>query len=549
MKTFLKITSLFILLLAEITLPQKEHNFYSSIDSISAISIFNHLQILANDSMQGRGIGSVGSSMAANYISKQFEKNGLEKIPSVNTYFQNIPMHGSFPLNTSELSLVSDNDSIILKFGIDYFLYRCGQQTFVPDYLPIVFVGYGIVAPEFDYNDYQSVDVEGKIVVYVDGEPFSEDEEYFNGLAPTVYSYSESKRRLAIGRGAAGTIQISLEQYEDWKSVVKDFNTEDVTLAYSVSSNLNLILNPESAERFFKDSEYNFNVIKEMADKNRMKSFPLKTKLKFKGEFKERDFVERNVIGIIEGSDAELKNTYVLLSAHYDHLGIGESINGDSIYNGALDNAIGISVLLELAKSFSMLDTKPKRSIVFITTIGEEKGLLGSSYYIDNPVVPLYKTVANINIDGIAIFKDFQSLVGIGSGYSSLDETLKQTADRYDLDVEEIPKQFRSFDAFNKSDQLAFAIAGIPSMLVLEGVKNKTKTRDEVLNALIDYYLYKYHSPFDDLNQNIDPEAAAKHAKILFDLCFQLADKIETPEWKSGSPFINARLRSIAEKR
>lgn len=528
---------------------QDGKNFYSVRDSISGKSIYKHLQVLADDSLQGRGTGSLGGEIAANYIAGEFTKYGLGEIPNNNSYFQNIPMHGSLPLSSSELTLISETDTSNLKYAKDYFLYRSGQQTFIPTPLPLVFVGYGIIAPEYDYNDYQNVDVEDKIVVYIDGEPRSEDEDYFNGLSPTIYSYSESKRRMALSRGAAGTIQISLIQYDDWDAVEKDFDNEDVTLAYSVTTNLSVIINPKIADKLFTGTGFTFADIIRMNKENSIRSFPLNTKLKFKGVFKERDFVAKNIIGLISGSDTDLKNSYLIVSAHYDHLGIGIPINGDSIYNGALDNAIGISVMLEIAKAFSELKVKPKRSVLFFATTGEEKGLLGSSYYIDNPVVPLYKTIANINIDGIAMFKDFQSLVPIGTQYSNLDVYLNQTAARYGLLVEGIPSQFRSFDAFNKSDQLAFAVGGIPSILVLEGLTNKTKSKDQVLKAFIDYYLERYHSPFDDLKQDIDSEAASKHAKILFDLCFHLADQIETPVWKNSSPFINARLRSFAEEK
>ena len=549
MKNIIQIILVIVLYLLQDIFAQKTNTFYSIRDSISAKRIIDHLMFLASDSLEGRGVGSKGGSIAANYISYKFKQYSIENIPNLNSYFQNIPMHGSLPLSTSELSIFSNNDTTNLKYEEDYFLYRCGQQTFIPSPLPIVFVGYGIVAPEFDYNDYQSVDVEGKIVVYIDGEPASDDEDYFDGLAPTVYSYSESKRRIAISRGAAGTIQIPINQYEDWNEIIKDFNSEDVTLAYSVSSNLSLILNKKSVENIFNNSGYTLEDIILMDKQNIMRSFPLKTKLKFKGVFRERDFIAQNVIGILKGSDPLQNDSYLIISAHYDHLGIGTSVNGDSIYNGAFDNAIGVSVLLELAKSFSELNIKPKRSILFIATTGEEKGLLGSSYYIDNPVVPLYKTIANVNIDGIALFKDFNGIVPIGSQYSTLDFYLKQTTDNYDLKIEEIPSQFRSFDAFNKSDQLAFAIGGIPSILILEGLSNKSKTKEEVLEGFIDYYLNRYHSPFDDLSQIIEPQASANHAKVLFDYCFRLADQIEVPEWKSGSSFINARLRSIAEKK
>lgn len=549
MKLIIINISLIQLIFSILLFPQSDNSFYKVFNSISASEIKKHLQILAHDSLEGRSVGTIGCSIAADYLSDQYSKYGLKKITSDKSYFQNIPMHGSIPLNNSELMLIAGQDTFHLKYSTDYFLYRCGQQTFIPLPQQLVFVGYGIVASEFDYNDYQSVDVEGKIVVYLDGEPGSDDEDYFDGKYPTIYSYPESKRRIAISRGASGTIQIPIEYFENWAKIQNDFSFEDVTLAYSVSSSLSLLINPVAAKTLFEGSKYSFNKIVEMISSNSIESFPLNTKLKFKGEFKERDFLSSNVIGMIEGSDKELKDSYLILSAHYDHLGIGPVINGDSIYNGALDNAIGVSVLLELTKAFSSLKVKPKRSIIFIATTGEEKGLLGSSYYTDNPVVPLYKTIANVNIDGIAMFRDFESIVAIGSELSTLENWLSSTADKYQLELQSIPQQFRSVDAFNKSDQLAFALAGIPSILLLEGTKNKSKTEEKVLEAFIDYYLSYYHSPFDDLNQNIDFEAAAKHAKVIFDFCFNLANSIDTPEWKQGSQFINARLRSIAEEK
>ena len=192
-----------------------------------------------------------------------------------------------------------------------------------------------------------------------------------------------------------------------------------------------------------------------MKAEKKILSFPLKTELTFRGEYTQRDFLSQNIAGMIEGSDEDLKDTYLIISAHYDHLGIGPDINGDSVYNGALDNAIGVSVLLELAKSFAeYLIYLPKRSIIFLALTGEEKGLLGSAYYTDNPLVPLYKTVANINIDGIAFFRDFKSVVGIGSEYSTLSTFLIETAQEFNMTVENVPPEFNAVEAFNQSDQV-----------------------------------------------------------------------------------------------
>ena len=542
-------TLIIVYLLSGFSYSQIKESFYTAFESISANNIQHHLEILANDSLEGRAVGTRGAEIAANYISNSFSNLKLKSITKDRSYFQNIPMHGSNPLSNSELVFILDKDTMHLSFAEDYYLYRSGQQTFMPVFLPIVFVGYGIVAPEFDYNDYQSVDVEGKIVVYLDGEPISDDEEFFDGSLPTIYSNAESKRRIAFARGCAGTIQIATDSYESWDDVKNDFQFEDVTLAYTVSGNLNILLNLHEADKLFFGSKYSFNDVIEMHSSQSIKSFELKTKMRFRGVFKERDFISSNVIGMIEGSDPELKNTYLIISAHYDHLGIGESVKGDSIYNGALDNALGVSVMLELAKSFSSLESKPKRSIIFIATTGEEKGLLGSIYYTDNPLVPLHKTIANVNIDGIAMFRDFSSIVGIGMEYSTLDQFLDNTANNYSLELQNIPPQFRQVGAFNNSDQLAFAKAGIPSIIILEGTNNITKSEEEVVEAFIDYYVNRYHSPKDDLNQNIDYKAAEKHTKVLFDFCYQLANSKTAPEWKSGSPFINARLQSIAEEK
>lgn len=542
----LKIIIIFVLFYYR-TIAQSSIEYFNALNGIDKDSIKKHLDYLASDELEGRGLGSKGIEQAANYISKYFSSLNLKKVPGKNNYFQEIPMLGRNLLQNSELVILNNDTTITLKYSEDYFLYKLGQQTFIPQPLEIIFVGYGIVASEYDYNDYQSVDVEGKIVVYLDSEPYSEDPDFFNGLLPTRYSTAEMKRRIAISRGAAGTILIPIERYTDWSDVKRDFDIEDVILAYDVSSNLSLIINPNAANILFNNSGYSFEDVLEMHKNHKIKSFDLQSKLKFKGYFKERSFLEKNVIGTISGDDNKLKDSYIIVSAHYDHLGIGKAIHNDSIYNGAMDNAIGVSVMLEIARALSSLSLK--RSVVFIATTGEERGLLGSIYYTDNPVYPLYKTIANLNIDGIAFFRDFKSLIEIGGEYSNLGEYSQRIAEKFGLTIDEIPDEFYSFGAFNNSDHYAFAMAGIPSIIILEGLENKNLSRDEVKNEFIDYYLNRYHTPFDDLRQNIDYVAAERHAKVLFDLVYQLAISNEPPTWYSDSPFLKYYQRNLAEKR
>ena len=406
-------------------IPQVNNVFSDSQKSISEDNIKRHMQFLASDVFEGRGTGTTGGNLAGKYIALEYSKYGLKPCSKENTFYQYIPMHGSFALPSSELKLFSGEDEITLKLNDDYLLFNSGQQTFVPIPLPLVFVGYGIIAPEFDYNDYQSVDVEGKIVVFLEGEPESDDVNFFDGKIPTIYSSPNAKQRLAISRGAAGCIQISTE--DNWENKEQQFSFEDVTLAYSFSGNLSVLLNSETADKIFENAKYSFDDVLNMRDEGKLISFPLQTKISFAGEFKQRDFIASNIVGMIEGSDEKLKNSCLIISAHYDHLGIGTPVNGDSIYNGALDNAIGVSVLLELARIFSQSDVHPARSILFIALTGEEKGLLGSTYYVDHPIFPLHETIADINIDGIALFKSLESVVGVGAEYSTLVDFLKES--------------------------------------------------------------------------------------------------------------------------
>jgi len=516
--------------------------------SFSKEMLQRHLQFLGSDLFEGRGTGEMGGNLAARYLALEFDKMKLLPPGNNSSYYQYVPMHGSTTLPESKLVITGEHDTTALAIGANYLLYKGGEQTFIPAPVQLVFAGYGIVAPEYDYNDYQSVDVEGKIVVVLEGEPNSDDPAYFDGERPTVYSYPESKQRIAISRGARGCIIIP-SMYTNWEVQKKNFAFEDVTLAYSVTGNLSILMNPASAEKLFAGSQYSYEEVFRMHLQNRIISFPLKTQLTFKGEFKERDFVSPNIAGMIEGSDPELKDSYIIISAHYDHLGIGPAVKGDSIYNGVFDNAAGTAALLEIARAFSALPVPPKRSILFLLLTGEEKGLLGSTYYTENPLVPLYKTAADINIDGIALFDRFKSIIGVGAEYSTLNEFLIKTASANNAGISEIPPQFQNYESFSKSDQAAFASAGIPSILVSEGIDYENISKEEGLKQFINYSENIYHSPFDDLNQPMNMDAALQHIKIIYDLCIMLSQSDKAPEWYPGSPFINARLRSQAEKK
>ena len=514
-------------------------------------TIHRHLRYLGSDLFEGRGTGSTGGDLAAKYLALEFSKLHLKPIGQNNTYYQHIPMHGSLPLKESKLKIHAGDSIVNLNLTDDYLLFNAGEHTLIPLPVELVFAGYGIVAPEFDYNDYQNVDVEGKIVVMLDGEPNSDDESYFEGSIPTVYSYPESKQRLAIAQGANGSIIIPTVKLSpaDWAQYKNMFSFEDIRLSYSASKNLAILINPAKADVLFKDADYDLNDILEMRETNNIQSFDLKTKLSFDGFYRQRDFLASNIIGMIEGSDPELKDTYIVLSAHYDHLGIGPVVQGDSIYNGVFDNAIGVAAIMELARKINKLETPPARSIIFAAFTGEEKGLLGSTYYTDYPVVPLFKTVANINVDGVAAFDNFKSIIGIGKEFSTLYNCLEKTANEFNLSIVDIPPQFINSESFNRSDQMAFARAGVPAIMVLDGPDYVHISQEEGIKKQIQYNGEIYHTPFDDLSLPINYSAVYQHIEFIYSLSLEIANDARAPEWFRGSPYSAARLRSIAEKR
>jgi hypothetical protein len=525
---------------------------HEAMKRVSAEGVLKHATALAHDSLQGRGTGSRGERLAAAYLERQLRDLGLAPSGDNGSYLQPIPLHGSIPLDDSRLQLVANDGTYDLALRKDYLLYKTGAQTFIPQPLRMVFVGYGIVAPEFDYNDYQNIDVNGAIVVYLAGEPLSEDESFFDGGRPTLHSIPEMKQRVALSRGARGSVMLPLPresvgyQWSDW---VQMFSFEDVTLPVTVPSHLSVLLNPAQAPLLFQGAAWSWRDVLDFDASGRMRSFSLDSRMSFAGSFRERDFLSYNVAGYVEGSDPLLRDSWVLCTAHYDHLGIGPVLEGDSIYNGMVDNALGVAAALEIARLLSRPEFRPRRSILFLFVAAEEKGLLGSQYYCSHPLVPLHKTTSVLNIDGIGIIDTFSDIVGIGSEFSTLRQLLDRVAVDIGLTLSDIPAAFDHLDAFASSDQIAFAQAGIPAMLVMEGTGYRNLGPEEGFRRFIEWGKDRYHSPFDDADQPVDTAAVRHHTVILLAVLAALADTWEAPQWIRGAKYINARLQSLAEER
>lgn len=506
-----------------------------------------HLRHLGSDSLEGRAPGTRGGNLAAKYLANEFSKLKLVPIDNVSQYYQYIPFHGSKPLINSKLNIKFASESIGFRLKEDFLMYQTNNPVFIPNETPIVFVGYGIIANEFDYNDYYDVDVEGKIAVFLEGEPLSTDPDYFNGNLSSIYSSPEAKQRFALSRGAKGSILIPSTTGRglfNWQRVIQDFSFENLSLASSPSTSFDIMINPEIADLLFTDSGFSLEDVYLMQKENRLKSFPLSGVLTFQGSFKQRDFVSPNIVGIIEGDDPSLKDSYVLVTAHYDHLGIGPTVRGDSIYNGVFDNAAGVSALLEIARVFSDSSFYNRRSIILLLLTAEEYGLLGSEYYVNNPIKPLFKTIANINIDGIASFDNFRSYIAVGGEFSTLNNYIKNVAYTRKLKATEIPTEFYSENAFTKSDHFSFAKAGIPSTLLTEGTDYVNTSKSDGIKKIIDFARDIYHSPSDDLTLPINFNAVIQHIDFIFGVIDELANSETEPIWNIDSPFRYARVLS-----
>jgi hypothetical protein len=532
--------------------PRTQQRMATVVSRVSADFIRRHTVVLGSDALEGRAPGTRGGRRAADYIAEQLAEFAVDPAGDRGGYFQMVPLHGSMPLATSELRLKQPGEEKLLAVGDDYLLFTTGSQTEIPQPVPVVFVGYGIVAPEFDYSDYADVDVRGRVVVYLPGEPPSDTPDFFFGQLPTVYSSLEAKKRIALSRGARGSFLLPIaDGYEDraWAGLQRSFAFEDLSLAYAIPSHLSGIFNPWLAEWLFASALYDWGAVRQMLSTGTVRSFHLPVRLAFDGRFRSRDVMAPNVVARIVGRDPSLSQSPIVVSAHYDHLGIGPEIGNDSIYNGVVDNAIGVAAVLEIARVLSGLAPPPRRSVIFLFSTAEEEGLLGTQYFLDHPPRPLSEIAANVNVDGVAFQDTFRDVIGVGADLSTLGKDLAAVAKKLGLEIGEVSPELWSSESFSRSDQAAFAERGIPSILVNEGFWWDHASRAEAENRTIRWLERIYHTPADDLNQELSWDAARQHTALIAALVLRLANSREAPEWCPGVSYAYERALSRATGR
>ena len=496
-----------------------------------------HVGFLASDEMKGREAGTPEYDIAARYVAAQFETMGLKPAGATDSFIQPVPLVTFRAADKGSISLISGSTETLLEFGVDYLP---GSTPLAPELkldAPLVFAGFGVVAPNFKRDDYAGIDVKGKIVVLLAGAPSSLPTEERAHYANIV-----SKRDLAAKRGAVGIILVDTPTREkvsaftrrarNWQYLGATWADGDGMPSYpggtapllatvSLVGAAKLFAGiPGGAETVFAASEGKVGNPKRMA-------LPTTARVALKTEINR--VMSSNVAGLLEGSDPVLKDQVIVLSGHLDHTGICPEVKGDTVCNGAMDNAMGIASMIEVAHGFKHLKARPKRSILFLAVTAEEKGLVGADYFAQNPTLPKANLVANVNLDMPIVTYDFKDVVAFGAERSSIGPAVARAGASMGIALVPDPKPEEGF--FTRSDHYRFVQQGIPSVFLVTGPGG-----DGVVAGAA-FLMTNYHQPSDDMNLPFKWGAAAKFVGLNLAIARDLADTDERPRWNKGDFF------------
>jgi hypothetical protein len=494
---------------------------------------WSHIEFLASDDLQGRNTGSEGHLKAARYIAGEFERAGL-KPAGTSGYFQPVKFNVTQIVeDQSSLALVRNGKSEKLSLGDDATFSLRGDTQENTE-AGAVFAGYGLKVPEKNYDDLAGLDVKGKIVVYLSGGPSS-----IPGPLKAHYSSGGERWKYLKAAGAVGVASIQNPKAMDipWSRsrlsrFMPSMSLADPSLDESQGLRLNVTINPERADKFFQGTGHTIAEILADADNDRpLPHFALPATLRAHVQLKKSDVESQNVAGLLAGTDPKLKNEYVVMTAHLDHVGVGEPINGDKIYNGAMDDASGIASILEVGRLLRESNVKLRRSVLFVAVTGEEKGLQGSRYFAAHPTVNEKSIVADVNLDMFLPLHSLHYLEVQGLGESTLGDDIRAVASAAGVQVQADKEPQRNL--FIRSDQYSFIRHGIPALAFKFGYLPGSP--EEKLHK--DWLRDRYHAPSDDLNQPVDKTAAAQFNQIILTLLQRVANEANRPQWKADSFF------------
>jgi Zn-dependent M28 family amino/carboxypeptidase len=520
----------------------------SQLPSVDPAAILAHTKVLSSDEFEGRGPGTKGEALTVNYLVDQFKKMGLKPGNTDGTYVQKVPLVGITPA-PAPLVFEKGGRRQTLQWKDDVVAWtKHVADSASINRSELVFVGYGIVAPEYNWDDYKGVDVKGKtVVMLVNDPPVADaanpselDPKVFGGKAMTYYGRWTYKYEIGAQKGAAGVLIVHETVPAGYPfDVVQGKTTEQFDLI-TPDKNMGRVnvegwITLDRAKALMQMAGQDFDALKKQAARRDFKPVPLGVTASMTIRNTLRTIDSQNVIARLDGSDPALRDQFVVYTAHWDHLGIGPEVNGDRIYNGAKDNAIGTAGLLELARAFTKVSPAPKRSILFLSVTAEEQGLLGSQYYSVTPVYPLRNTLANINMDGLNVHGPTKDLTLIGYGASDLDDYAKAAAAEQGRVIRPDPETEKGF--YYRSDHFNFAKHGVPALDPDEGVEFVGKPADYGKQVRDDYTEHDYHKPSDVIRADWDLAGAVQDLQVFFAVGYRVAQADKFPEWKPGNEF------------
>jgi hypothetical protein len=509
--------------------------------TITADAIRSDIRFLSDDALEGRGTATRGHEIAAKYMASRFEGMGLQPVGDNHSYFQQVPMRS---LKTEEakssLTITRNGQEQPLKANVDFTLAADPSRPDVSVEAPVVFVGFGVTAPDQNYDDYKSIDAKGTIVAFVLGAP------NFESSLKAHYSSLEVKAQIAVDHGAVGILALDdpvSEGIYPFDKGVRDLENPEYRYIDKMGRPNDeqpqlrggAFLSLAATKAIFEGTPHTGDEVFAGAKAGKLWSFPLRITAKLHTVTDIKETHSPNVVAKLEGSDPILKGEYVVYSAHLDHLGIGAPVNGDAIYNGALDNASGSATILEVAQAFAKMNPRPRRSILFISVTGEEAGELGSLYFAHYPTVAKNSIVADINVDEVFLLYPLQDVIAFGAEHSSLDSAIRRAAER--MHIVESPDPMPEQTVFIRSDQYSFVLQGIPAVMPSPGFKS-TDPNKKALDIAMKWMDDTYHEPNDDMNQpNLDFEAAANFARFSLLTGYYVAQDPQRPTWNKGDFF------------
>jgi Zn-dependent M28 family amino/carboxypeptidase len=509
-----------------------------------------HVKYMADDLLEGRGPGSRGGMLAAKYIAGQFEALGLEPAGADRSFFQQAQMIGTKTDPSTKLVVKSETGGAEYAFGDEFVAGTDLEQSEIPINGDIIFAGYGVNAPENNWDDYKGLDVRGKILMIMVNDPPATPSEpnLFGDKALTYYGRWTYKYEEAARRGAAGVILIHTNDSAGygWNVVRNSWSGARFGLAPEANApalKLKAWATEETARKIARLGGKELDQLRQSAASRSFTPGPLNVRLDMTLRSQSQRLTSPNVVAIYRGNDLTLKNEYVVYSAHWDHLGVRPDQPGDNIYNGAVDNATGVAGILAIANAFHTLAIKPRRSILFIATTAEEQGLLGAEYYANHPLVPLQQTVANINLDSMNALGVTTDITPLGAERSTLGKFIQDVARENSVTVSPDPRPEQG--SFYRSDHFPFAKAGIPAVSFNPGSKfvgHPDKWGEEQFQ---DYNQHRYHQPSDEYSPNWNFGGMVQQARLAFWTGWRVANATDPPQWNKGDEFERARLKSL----